>query len=557
MAEERAERRLSAILAADVVGYSRLVEADEAATLAAFKGHLDDLIAPAITDNRGRVVKTMGDGVLAEFQSVVDAVLCARALQDGMAARNAEVAEDRRLRFRIGINVGDIVIDGDDIQGDGVNVAARMEGLAEPGGICISGTVHDHVHGKVDAEFQDLGDQEVKNLARAVRAYRVAGDGGDTAVTRKPRWRIPAIAAAIAVAIAAGLGWWQPWAPDVEPASIDKMAFKLPDKPSIAVLQFANISGDKEQEYFADGLTEDIITSLASFPNLFVIARNSTAKFKGKAVDIRDVAHDLGVRYVLEGSVRRADNTLRITAQLIDALSGNHIWAKSYDRELKDIFALQDEIIGEIGSRLVSKVETSEWKRSSRKGTQSVEAYDLFLLGWEAFQEFNPRSSAKAIRLLEQAIELDPGYARAYGLLALTRRYNVRFKWGKGPKDTLEHAFELAQKAVALDPSDAQTHRILSNLYHARGQNERSIEEAEKAVALGPSNPDAIMGLAYALAFAGHGEAAVRHAEAAMRLDPHARWSYPLRAGFAYYMARQFDKAARAFESSLRLSPRN
>ncbi len=562
MAEERVQRRLAAILAADVVGYSRLMGEDEPGTRARFNAHLHELIEPAIASRGGRIVKTMGDGLLVEFTSVVDAVQCAVDIQKGMADRNADETDDRRIEFRIGVNLGDVIIEGDDIHGDGVNVASRLEGLAEPGGICVSGDVYRQCRGKLDVGFDGLGQQEVKNIAEPVFPYRVLPEGQTaTAPLRKrmpSRWRIPAIAAAVVVVIAAGgIAWWQPWVTDVEPALIDKMAFKLPDRPSIAVLPFTNMSDDKAQEYFADGLTEDIITNLASFPNLFVIARHSTNKFKGKAVDIRDVAHDLGVRYVLEGSVRRAGNTVRITAQLIDALSGNHIWGNKYDRELKDIFALQDEITGEIGSRLVSKVARAEWLRRTRKGTRSAEAYDLFLRGSDTLWELNPRANARAIPLIEQAIEKDPKFARAYAFLALLRRSNALFGWAKGPQDTFKHALELAQKAVALDPRDSQTHRILGIVYNSLGQYDRAMDAVEKSIALSPSNPEGLITLAFTLAFAGRGEDAVRQAETAMRLNPHAPWYYSSFAGFAYYMAKQFDKAATSFDRARRLNPRS
>ncbi len=327
MAQERVERRLAAILAADVVGYSRLVGMDEEGTIARLKALREELIDPSIAQHHGRVVKTMGDGILVEFPSVVDAVRNAVEVQRALAEREADVPEDRRIVFRVGVNLGDIVIDGDDILGDGVNVAARLEGLAEPGNICISGDVFRQVEGKLDLGFEDLGEQQVKNIEKPVRVYRVllepeaAGSVVGERGLGRPRWRLGAMAAAVLALVAGGGAWWWQVQPDFEPADATKMAFPLPEKPSIAVLPFANLSGDPEQAYFADGLTEDIITSLASFPNLFVIARHSTNKYKGKAVDIRDVAHDLGVRYVLEGSVRRSGNTVRITAQLIDALS--------------------------------------------------------------------------------------------------------------------------------------------------------------------------------------------------------------------------------------------
>ncbi len=562
MASTGVKRKLTTILAADVEGYSRMMGADEEATLETLKAYRE-IIDGLMVRHDGRVFSTAGDSVLAEFTSAVEAVRAAISIQEELGSRNAALAEEQRMRFRIGINVGDVMIEGDDLFGDGVNVAARLQGLAEAGGVCVSGSVFDQVKGKLSAGFEDIGAKKVKNIAEPVPAYRVmptqgapAAAGGTPSATRRRR-RIPALVAVLVAIIAlGGVALWWPWAPEHEPASLDQMAFKLPDKPSIAVLPFINLSGDKAQEYFADGLTEDIITSLASFPNLFVIARTSTNKFKGKAVDIRDVAHDLGVRYVLEGSVRRAGNTLRITAQLIDALSGNHIWAAKYDRELKDIFALQDEITGEIGSMLVSKVAAAEWRRRLRKGTRNAEAYDLILRASATGLEFNPRANARAIQLVEQAIEKDPKFSRAYAQLAFLRRNNFIFRWAKGPKDTLSHALELARKAVALDPRDSNAYRMLSFVYQSQGQHDRSIEAAEKAISLSPSNPDAMMGLAFSLAFSGRGEEAVRQAERGMRLNPHGHWGYQLFAGFAYYMAKRYDKAAVSFERARRLNRR-
>ncbi len=370
---------------------------------------------------------------------------------------------------------------------------------------------------------------------------------------RAKNWRIPATTAIVAVTIAAGgLAWWQPWAPDVEPAAIDKMAFVLPDKPSIAVLPFDNLSADKEQQYFADGLTEYFIAGLASFPNLFVIAHGSTRKLEGKAVEIRDVAHDLGVRYVIEGGVRRSDDMVRITARLTDALSGNHIWAESYDRKLENLFALRDEITGEIGARLVGKAD-----RRSRKDAPNTEAYDLLLRARKVESSgLGPRRNARAIRLYEQAIEKDPEYARAHAYLAFARCNNVVFRWATGPKDTLKHALEMARKAVALDPRDGETYRILGRVHQARRQFDQAIVAMEKATALSPNNTPALTNLAHLLAFAGRAEDAVKYAERAMRLDPLGPRSHLLSAGAAYYMAKRFDKAAAAFKRARQLDPR-
>jgi adenylate cyclase len=345
------ERRLAAILAADVVGYSRLIEADEAGTLAALKSHRGTLIEPKIAQYHGRIVKLMGDGLLAEFPSAVEAVHCAVEIQYAMAERNGYVPEERRITYRVGINIGDIVVEDDDIFGDGVNIAARLEGLADPGGICISRPVHTQIVDKLDLTFEDLGEQQVKNIAKPVMVYRVALDTKAAALitpvvqgiarSKHRRWLVAGAAAALLVLAVGGALWWQPWAPDMEPASVERMALPLPDKPSIAVLPFDNLSGDPDQEPLSDGITEDIITELSRFRELFVIARHSTQTYKGKPVKVQKVAEDLGVRYVLEGSIRKTGNQIRINAQLIDATSGRHIWAERYDRDLSDLFSIQ------------------------------------------------------------------------------------------------------------------------------------------------------------------------------------------------------------------------
>jgi TolB-like protein/class 3 adenylate cyclase len=366
VSEAGVKRRLTTILAADVVGYSRLMAADEAGTLAALKSHRKELIEPKAAQYNGRTVKLMGDGTLMEFASVVDAIAFAVEVQCAMQARNADIPEDRRIVYRIGINIGDIIVEGDDIYGDGVNIAARLEGLAEPGGVCISRSVHTQIKGKLDLTFEDLGEKEVKNIPEPVMVFRVAFDDKaatlltpvvQVAAKRERRWW-PVATAAVVVSVVAvgGALWWQPWAPDVEPASVERMAFPLPDRPSIAVLPFTNMSDDPAQEYFADGMTEDLITDLSKISGLFVIARNSVFTYKGKAVKVRQVAEELGVRYVLEGSVRRAGEQVRINAQLIDATTGGHLWAERYDGSLADVFGLP----------MCSRCRTRSRARSSR-----------------------------------------------------------------------------------------------------------------------------------------------------------------------------------------------
>ena len=365
MIDERVQRRLAAILAADVVGYSRLMGENEASTFEALKAHRKELIDPKIVANNGRIVKLMGDGVLAEFGSVVDAVRCAVDIQREMPNRNADVPNDRRIQFRVGINLGDVIIDGEDIYGDGVNVAARLEGLADPGAVFISHTVFSHVIGKVELGFEDLGQHKVKNITEPLHVYRVltgpdnAGRLIGRAMPSSTLWKRPAIAAGIVVlvAVAAGAIWLRPWAPAVELATVAEMAFPLPDKPSIAVLPFANMSDDPGQEYFAQGMTDDLITDLSKVSGLFVISRNSTFTYKDTAVKIRQVAEELGVRFVLEGSVRREGDEVRINVQLIDALTGGHVWAERYDRNLRDIFALQDEVVDKVVSALSVELE--------------------------------------------------------------------------------------------------------------------------------------------------------------------------------------------------------
>ena len=412
------ERRLTAILAADVVGYSRLMGQDETSTLTELQRHRDELFDPKAAQHNGRTVKLMGDGTLMEFASVVDAVAFAVDLQVAMRQRNADVEEDRQIVFRIGINLGDIVHQDDDIHGDGVNVAARLEALAEPGGICISRSTRDQVRDKLDLNLDDQGEIEVKNIARPVRVFRIVIDDKAAglatpvlavAVQSKPTGKLYyAAALAVSLVLVAGLTWWQPWSPRVEAASIERMAFPLPDKPSIAVLPFDNLSDDPEQAYFSDGMTDDLITDLSKVSGLFVIARNTSFSFKGKPVIISEVAEKLGVRYVLEGSVRRSGGQVRVNAQLIDATTGGHLWAERYDGDITDYFAVQDTFVRKIVTALSLNLTKGEMEEIASGQTANLEARKAFQKGWQLYSRYNPVSNAEAAKSFLRATKIDP-----------------------------------------------------------------------------------------------------------------------------------------------------
>jgi adenylate cyclase len=559
------ERRLAAILAADVVGYSRLIREDEAGTLAALKAHREQLIAPKVAERKGRIVKLMGDGLLVEFPSAVEAVQCAVEIQHMIGDRNADVPEENRIAYRIGINIGDIVVEDDDIYGDGVNVAARLEGLAEPSGICVARNVFDQVKDKLDLTIEHLGEREVKNIAEPVTVYRVVLDAKAaklvTPVVHKAtkpvnrRWVVAATAAAVLVAAVGGVFWWQPWAPDVEPASIERMAFPLPEKPSIAVLPFTNMSDDPEQEYLSDGITEDIITALSRFPDLFVIARTSTFTYKSKPVKVQQVSEELGVRYVLEGSVQRSGDRVRITAQLIDATSGRHLWGERLERELKDIFAMQDEVVQTIVARLAS-VEGAERVRSMRKPTERLDAYELVLRAKKARLSFTKEGNAEALRLLQSAIELDPEYARAYAGLAGVHQFDATFGWSESPAESINRAFEFAKRAVALDDSDYLGHWYLGRALIAKKEFDQGLAEYEKAMALNPNAANLLAHMGVALYWVGRPEEAVEWVKKATRLNPYYPDWYAGVLGFAYYMASQYEEAIAPLMEAVNRNPK-
>jgi len=479
------ERRLAAILAADVVGYSRLMEADEVGTLAALKSHREQLIDPKIADRSGRIVKLMGDGALLEFASVVDAVDCAVAIQEGVAARNRDVPADRRLDFRIGIHLGDVIVEGDDLYGDGVNVAARLETLAEPGGICISQQVFDQIETKLDLSYEDLGKQQVKNIARSVHVYRVGVDDNGRAATD-----------------AAG---------EVLPHS---------DKPSIAVLPFTNMSDDLEQEYFSDGISEDIITVLSQVSDLLVIARNSTFVYKDKVTDVKQIGRDLGARYVLEGSVRRAGNRLRITSQLIDASDGHHLWAERYDRRVDDLFDVQDDITRNVATALQVALDWGGTSRDWMNGTQNFEAWQLGARALKHWYKFNPLDNAEARRLSEQALDIVPDMAAAKAMLAWTYWLEARYFHPPNPEEIMQQVDRLAEEVMTSGKAPAQAYHLKGALHMVRGESEMAIEALSRAVELVPSNAEMHGFLAIVLVYAGRATDAVASAKMAMRLSP-------------------------------------
>jgi adenylate cyclase len=563
MATQGFKRKLAAILSADVKGYSRLMGEDEEATVRTITAYRE-VMTTLIHQHRGKVVDSPGDNLLAEFASVVDAVQCAVAVQKEISARNGELPENRKMQFRIGINLGDVIQEGDRLYGDGVNIAARLEGLAEPGGICISKTAFDHIESKLPYGYDFIGDQTVKNIAKPVGAYRVLMDPRVTVKGKlkeekpTPVKRMPifvGVAVILVLAVAVGIWQFHMRRPSVEPASVEKIAYPLPDKPSIAVLPFNNLSGDPKQEYFSDGITEEIIAALSSVPKLFVIARNSAFTYKGKPVKVQQVSEELGVRYVLEGSVRKAGNKVRITAQLIDALNGHHLWAQSYDRNLSDIFAVQDEITKKIITAMQVKLTEGEEVKAASKGTNNLEAYLKYLQANELISKINPESNALAKKLANEAIALDPDYAWAYYILGRSYMVDVWVGSSKSPKESIEKAIELAQKAITLDGTNVNANCLLSFLYSMTNQHDKAIAQAEKAVALNPNSALAHFLVGKTLSFAGRWKESIPEYKIAIRLNPIPPSNYLWSLGLSYAYTEQYEEAIKWCEKAVHQEP--
>jgi adenylate cyclase len=550
MTQEGFKRKLTAILSADVKGYSHLMDDDEETTVRTLTTYRE-VISTLVIDHKGRVVDSPGDNILAEFTSVVDALRCAWDVQQEIKSRNSDLPENRRMNFRIGINLGDVIEEKDRIYGDGVNIAARLEALAKEGGICISGTAYDQVKNKLPFRYEYDGEQTVKNIKEPVRVYSILMKPetarkviADYKVRRKT-WKKVALSAIIVLVVVAGgfIGWhlYHRQAAQIQPAFSDKTVFPLPDKPSIAVLPFVNMSGDPEQEYFSDGITEDIITDLSKISGLFVIARHSVFTYKGKAIKIAEVGQEFGVRYVLEGSVRKANGRIRITAQLVDATTEGHLWAERYDRDLKDIFALQSEVTQKIVAALAVKLTEDESKRLVRKYTDNMEAYDFYLQGSEYQNRYTKKTNAQARIMFERAIDLDPEFAIAYAALGFTHFHERTFGWSQDPK-SLERALELAQKTLDLDDLLPLGHSLLGKVYLWKRQHEKAIAELKKTIALSPNSADGLVGLGYILNFAGRPEEAIVLVKKAMRLNPRYPAHYLWELGHAYFLTGRYEE---------------
>jgi TolB-like protein/class 3 adenylate cyclase/cytochrome c-type biogenesis protein CcmH/NrfG len=578
-AENHPPRKLAAILLADVVGYSRLMGEDEAGTLARLKTHQQEFIDPTISMFHGRIVKLMGDGVLVEFPSVVEAVSCAVAIQKGMAERNEGADGSKLIQFRIGVNLCDVIIDGDDIFGDGVNITARLEGLATPGCICISGAVYDALGNKLPLEYESLGEKKVKNIAHPVRAYSVQLAPGaelplpgselkkleselpsssselpmSTLVVKKERsWKwLPVVVLGVAAIVAATLFWLQLWQQDEEARPVEHITTTLPDKPSIAVLPFDNMSNDPKQEYFSDGISEDIITNLSRVKNLAVIARNSSFTYKGTGTKVQDIGKDLAVKYVLEGSVRKSTDRVRITAQLIDADTGHHLWAERFDRELTDVFAVQDEITDLIVSALSIQLSGDEQKNLAHSETNNFEAYDLFLQGQREFFQASETSQERAAELYRQAINLDPGFARPYGALAVTLTRQSFLGYSDTPVESKVRALELARKAVSIDPTSPHALWALGYVYMHTKRFDEAIETLQRAVTIAPNYADGYGLLALINNNIGQSEEAIQLLKKGMKLNPYYTWDYLYNLGRAYHALGDYEKAAQYLEKGI------
>ena len=515
MEGSKVARRLAAVLAADVVGYSRLMEVDETGTLARLKTVRLELIDPAITNCKGRIIKTTGDGILVEFQSVTEALRCAVDFQERMARRNRDMSASRALLYRIGINLGDVIVEENDIFGDGVNVAARLESIAEPGGICVSGAVYDQVGDRLPIGFEDLGEQHVKNISRAIRVYKVLLNGQTSDRTKLPDGQA---------------------SPQVSVR-----------KPSIAVLPFINMSGDSEQEFFADGLTEDIITELSRFRQLLVISRNAVFVHKGKPIKAQQIAREFGVDYVVEGSVRKAADRVRVTVQLIDGETETHIWAERYDRKLEDIFAIQDEVTAAIAATLFGRIEAARHDQVQRKPTENMAAYEYVLTGKVLHHRSNRESNAEAILMLDRAIDLDPNYAHAHAWKACVTGQAWLHSWCEDPAASLQVILGELQTALSLDDNDADVHRILAAVKLNFNEHDKAAYHQDRALSLNPNSDLIVVQQGEVLTWLGRPEEGIEWIRRAMRLNPYHPERFWSHLGRAQYTARIYADAIESF----------
>jgi adenylate cyclase len=558
--EQKVIRKLRAILSADVKGYSLLMTNDEATTIKTLKEYRI-IMSGIIKQHSGRVVDAPGDNLLAEFSSAVNAVQCSVEIQNALKVRNADLPDGKRLEFRIGVNIGDVVQDGDSLYGEGVNIAARIEGLADPGGVCISRGTYDHIRNKLGFGYEYLGDHSVKNIKHPVRVYKILTSEEDAGrlIGEKPRpvlksWIWSTIVVAAIVFTLIGYQLYQKiFGPDFEPASIEKMAFPLPDKPSIAVLPFDNMSGDKEQEYFSDGITENIITTLSKTDQVFVVSRNSTFTYKGKPIKVKQVAEELGVRYVLEGSVQKSEDRVRITAQLIDAITGYHLWAERYDREMKDIFAVQDEITMKIVTALGITVGSGEEIRSWSKGIKRI---DVFLKSMEAGSLWNKGTNEALIRYGQVAQEIIDMAPESYvGYQSLAWYYWALAVAGKSPEESLVKAFELAQKVLSIDESNSSAHVLLGILYLWMRQYEKAIAAGNRSIELDPNVAFTHAILGVTLCYADRPDEALSRIKQAFRLNPISPYWYFVELGRCYRTKGQYEEALTEYKKALRLNP--
>ncbi len=560
-------RRLTAILCYDAVGYSLAMGRDEAGTLEGLKSDRREIIDAKVDQHGGRTIKLLGDGALLEFASAVDAVTFAVGMQCTLANRNAKLPEDQQRIYRVGINVGDVIIDGDDIYGDGVNVASRLETLAEPGGICIHQNVREQLRGKLDIDFDDMGEVEAKNIERPIRAFRVELNEKAAAIAARPiertskpmrptRFWQAAVGISLALVLVAGVVWWQSRVPEFEPVIPETMAQPLPAKPSIAVLALDDLSAGADADYLSDAIAEGIITDLSRFSSLFVIARNSSFKYREKASDVREIARELGVRYILEGSQQKSDDKLRVTVQLIDAVAGNHVWAETYDGDLADIFVLQDQISSTVAATLGEKLYKIAGEEAKRADPAQLRAYEHVLAGVRYFREFTKEGTERARLSYLKAIEADPGLATAHRGLAWVNINGYRFGWTDLERDeALARARNQAQIGLDMAPDEYHSHTTMASVHMQAGERAQALAAFEKALELNPNAANTMATLAEALGYAGRFPEAVALMQKSMRLDPHHPGWFHWTLGWAQYSIGDCDEALATMRKMPRMPP--